>query len=83
LIAADGTVYQSTTGSFSLSDPIFMSSYYNSLTKNIGYGAEGMIFVILSVLLLIIVLVIANRKTYHEVMSFIMTIQVLGLSRVK
>jgi hypothetical protein len=37
---------------------------------------------ILSQLLLIFQLVIANRKGYHEMMSFIMLLQVLGVSRI-
>jgi hypothetical protein len=35
------------------------------------------------VLLLIFQLVIANRKGYHEMLSFIMLLQVLGISRIR
>lgn len=65
LVSGDGLLYQSTTASFPLSSPIFMKSYYNAFKKDITYGAQGMIFVILSLLLLGMQLVIANRKGYH------------------
>ena len=65
LQSSDGLMYQSTTASFALSSPIFMKSYYSVFKKNVTYGAEGMIFVILSLLLLGMQLVIANRKGYH------------------
>jgi hypothetical protein len=42
-----------------------MQSYYQTFSKNVTLGAEGMIFVILSLLLLGMQLVIANRKGYH------------------
>jgi hypothetical protein len=42
-----------------------------------------MIFVILSLLLLTMQLIIANRKGYHEALSFIMTLQVLGITRAR
>ena len=65
LVATDGLLFQSTTGSFSLSDPIFQKSLYEYFFKNDSYGAEGIIFILLSILLLIFQLVIANRKGYH------------------
>lgn len=83
LVSANGQLYQSTTATFALSDPIFLSSYYAVFAKNITYGAEGMVFILLSVLLIIIQLVIANRKGYHEIMSFIMALQIVGLIRSK
>jgi hypothetical protein len=58
-----------------------MQSFYSTFSKNPALGAEGMIFVVLSVLLLGMQLVIANRKGYHEMLSFIMVLQVLGLMR--
>ncbi len=42
-----------------------MQSYYSVFSKDITLGAEGMIFVILSLLLLAMQLVITNRKGYH------------------
>lgn len=65
LVSSDGLLYQSTTASFSLSSPIYMQSYYSVFSKDVTLGAEGMIFVILSLLLLGMQLVIANRKGYH------------------
>lgn len=38
---------------------------------------------LLSVLLLIFQLVITNRKGYHEMMAFIMLLQVFGISRIR
>jgi hypothetical protein len=83
LISADGLLYQSTTGSYSLSDPIFQQSLYQVFAKDITLGAEGMVFLVLSLLLLIFQLVIANRKGYHEMMAFIMFLQVMGISRIR
>ena len=83
LISTDGLLFQSTTGSFSLSDPIFQRSLYDYFFKNDTYGAEGMIFILLSILLLIFQLVITNRKGYHEMLSFIMLLQALGISRIR
>ena len=83
LISADGLLYQSTTGSYALSDPIFQQSYYQIFSKNVTYETEGIVFILLSVLLLIFQLVIANRKGYHEMMAFIMFLQVMGITRVK
>lgn len=60
-----------------------MQSYYSVFSKDVTLGAEGMIFVILSLLLLGMQLVIANRKGYHEALAFIMTLQVLGLTRAR
>lgn len=65
LVTSDGTIFTSTTSSFSLSSPIFTQSYYNAFSKNITTGAEGMVFILLSIVLLIIQLVITNRKGYH------------------
>ena len=83
LVSADGLLYQSTTGSFSLSDPSFQQSLYQIFGKDLTLGAEGIIFIILSILLLIFQLVIANRKGYHEMMAFIMFLQVMGISRIR
>lgn len=83
LVSSDGLLYQSTTGSFPLSSPIYMQSYYSVFSKDVTLGAEGMIFVILSLLLLGMQLVIANRKGYHEALAFIMTLQVLGITRAR
>ena len=78
-----GIVFQTTTGSFSLTDPAFTSSVYENFGKNITYGAEGMVFLCIAVVLLVIQLVITNRKAYHEMLSFVMLLQIIGLIRVK
>jgi hypothetical protein len=65
LISSDGLLFQSTTGAYTLADPIFQQSLYKYFAKNDSYGAEGIIFILLSILLLIFQLVIANRKGYH------------------
>jgi hypothetical protein len=83
LVSADGTIFTSTTDSFALSSPIYAQSYYNAFKKDITTGAEGMVFILLSLVLLVIQLVIANRKGYHEIMSFIMVLQVVGITRIR
>ena len=65
LISADGLLYQSTTGSYSLADPVFQASLYEYFYKNDNLGAEGIIFILLSLLLLTFQLIITNRKGYH------------------
>ena len=65
LVSADGLLYQSTTASFPLSDPIFQQSFYEAFSKSITMGIEGIVFILLSMVLLIFQLVIANRKGYH------------------
>jgi hypothetical protein len=65
LISKDGVVYQSTTDSFSLSDPIFMASYYAIYQLDYILMAEGIVYSVLTLVLTIIVLSILNRKTYH------------------
>lgn len=39
LVSADGLLFQSTTGTFSLSNPIFQRSLYDYFFKNDTYGA--------------------------------------------
>lgn len=46
-------------------------------------GAEGIVFLILSLLLLTFQLIITDRKGYHEMMSFIMLLQVMGITRIR
>ena len=62
LVSADGLLYQSTTASYALSDPSFQQSYFLIFGKNVTLGAEGIVFILLSIVLLIFQLVIANRK---------------------
>ena len=83
LVSADGLLYQSTTASYALSDPIFQQSLYEIFSKDLTLGAEGIVFVLLSLVLLVFQLVITNRKGYHEMMAFIMLIQVMGLMRIQ
>ena len=83
LVSEDGLLYQSTTGNYALSSPTFQQSLYEVFSKNVTLGAEGMIFLLLSVVLLVLQLIIANRKGYHEIMSFIMFLQVMGLTRIR
>ena len=45
-------------------------------------GALGIVFIVVSLVLLAFQLVIANRKGYHEMMAFIMFIQVVGILRI-
>ena len=82
LVSVDGLMYQSTTGAFDLSDPTFQQSVFKAFSQDVRMGGEGVMLILLSLLLLIFQLMIANRKGYHEVVSFIMFIQVLGLSRI-
>lgn len=42
-----------------------------------------MTFILLSIVLLVFQLIIVNRKGYHEMVSFIMLLQVLGISRIR
>jgi len=65
LVSSDGLLFQSTTASFPLSDPTFQQSVFTVFSKDIKLGAEGMIFILLSLLLLGFQLVIVNRKGYH------------------
>jgi len=65
LISRDGVLYQATTDSFSLSDPIFMASYYAVYQLDYILMAEGIVYSVLTLVLLIIVVSILNRKTYH------------------
>lgn len=83
LISADGLLYQSTTGSYSLSNPVFQASYFAIFSKDVSLSIEGIVFILLSILLLIFQLIIANRKGYHEMMAFIMLLQVLGITRIR
>lgn len=83
LVSSDGTIYQSTTGNFAMSSPIFSQSFYEAFSKDISSGAEGMIFILLSIILLVFQLVITNRKGYHEILAFIMVLQVLGITRIR
>jgi hypothetical protein len=65
LISKDGVIYQSTTDAFSLSDPIFMASYYAIYQLDYVLMTEGIVYSVLTLVLLIIVISILNRKTYH------------------
>ena len=83
LVSADGLNYQSTTATFPLNSPIFIQSVYEQLNKNDLLASEGIIFILLTLILLIIQLIIANRKGYHEILSFIMVLQVIGFIRTR
>ena len=82
-MSSDGLLYQSTTASFALSSPIFQQSLFAAFSQDIRLGAEGIVFILLSLLLLLSQLIITNRKGYHEMVSFIMFIQVLGIARIR
>jgi thiosulfate reductase cytochrome b subunit len=58
-----------------------MKSYFTAFSDNPTLGTEGLLFIILSIIILGFQLVIANRKAYHEALSFIMSLQVIGLLR--
>lgn len=58
-----------------------MKSFFTAFSDDPTLQTEGLLFVILSVIILGFQLVIANRKAYHEALAFIMSIQVIGLLR--
>ena len=39
LVSSDGLLYQSTTGTFALSNPVFQQSLFEIFYKNVSYGA--------------------------------------------
>ena len=83
LVSSDGLNYQSTTARFDLSSPIFMESIYEAFSKSDLLAAEGIIFILMSVILLAIQVIIANRKGYHEMLAFVMILQVIGILRTR
>ena len=52
LLTSSGTVYNQLTGSVSLSNPSYLNSYYATFDRNLFLQAEGIIFILLSFILL-------------------------------
>ena len=84
LLTADGLTYNQLTGTFSLSDPSFLNSYYSVFHNNSSLYIEGIIFCSVSfVFLMMAVFFLKNTKLIAECMSFVMMVQVFGLSRIR
>jgi len=65
LITSDGRLYQSSTASFPLNDPIFMESLYKYFGFNLRYHIIGIFFTSFSLILLIVPFVLKNPRAYH------------------
>ena len=65
LVSADGLMFQSTTGTFELSNPIFQQSLFKTFSQDLRMGAEGVMLILMSLVFLFFQLMIANRRGYH------------------
>jgi len=83
LLASNGSLYNQLSGTVSLSNPTFLNSYYHVFNRNIYMQAEGIIFVLISFLLLVGSYILKNNKLTAECLAFVAMIQIFGLSRVR
>ncbi len=60
-----------------------MKSYYSFYQKNRLLFTEGYFFCVVIFSLLIVTLATLHRRAHNEIMSFIMTIQCIGLIRMR
>ncbi len=60
-----------------------MASYYQIYQLTYVYLAEGIILCGLALVFLLITIGILSRRAYHEVMAFIMSIECIGLLRMR
>lgn len=62
LLTSSGIPYNQLTGTVSLSNPLYLSSYYKTFDRNIYLQAEGIIFTLLSLLLFLGSFALKNYK---------------------
>ena len=65
LITANGIPYSSTTATFALSDPIFTGSYFKVYNDTVITKIMGIVFISISILFIIILLILPEKRTYH------------------
>ena len=65
MITQDNIPYTSTTDVFQLTDAEFSGSYFRAFVDDIVPKIMGITFTVLAIFLLIIVLSIPEKKTYH------------------
>ena len=83
MISEDGIPYSTTTDYFELDDPEFVSEYEEKVINDFTPQIAGIAIIALTFIIFTIVLAISEKRTHHEIMTFIMFIQCIGLLRMR
>lgn len=83
MVSEDGTPYSSTSDYFELDDPEFVSEYEEKVINDFTPQIPGIVIISMTIVLFTIVLAISEKRTHHEIMSFIMLLQCIGLLRMR
>jgi hypothetical protein len=76
--------YNQLTASVNLNTPTFIQSYLAIFSQQLNLQAEGISFVLISlILLLCAIFLIKDVWLIHECMAFVQLVQIIGLSRVR
>lgn len=84
LISANGSAYNQLTNEVSLTNPTFLSSYIQTFSQTNLIQAQGISFILLSFLLLLLSLFAASDVNINnDCMALVQLIQIYGLSRIR